>query len=229
MDRRSRARKTEMHALGSKIAFSGRNRCSSGARAPSRGCGGSPQQGLDEVTSAPDPWCPATRVPCRIPRPLTGRGPREFCLAGSVCSGAPLFTSMAGTASQPGASFRRARVPLAMESARRSPTTRDGAFAPGTFAFQMGTDAPAPCPQFVPRRPFAAYEPRNAPIFRDFAVIVILWRDRFRARAGVDGYWHDLERARQVKPTCPASACLTTASSTLRATSDCARAGVELS
>ena len=105
---------------GQKSLFSGRNRCSSGREGAHERLRASPQQGLDEVTSAPDPL----------------------------------------------ASIRRARVPLAMESARRSPATRDGAVAPGAFTFQMGTDAPEACQQFVPRRPFAGGELRIAPIFR---------------------------------------------------------------
>jgi hypothetical protein len=171
MDRRSRARKTEMHALGSKIAFSGRNRCSSGVRG----------------------------------RPGELRGAAAGAGRGDECTG-------------PVASYRRARVPFAKESARRSPATRVGAVPPGTPAFQMGTDAPAACQQFVPRRPFAACELRIAPISRDFAVIVILWQDRFQRRVNPREALAWPARAART-PAALASAGVSSLPSTLRATS----------
>jgi len=112
------------------------------------------------------------------------------------CGGARSRDDRGDKCTRPLASFRRARVPLAMESARSSPTTRDGALASGTSAFQMGTGTPEARQQFVPRRSFAAHAPRSAPIFRDFAVIVILWQDR----SALEGCVGTVLRARRCEP-----------------------------
>jgi len=128
------------------------------------------------------------------------------------CGGARSRDDRGDKCTRPLASFRRARVPLAMESARSSPTTRDGALASGTSAFQMGTGTPEARQQFVPRRSFAAHAPRSAPIFPRFRCHCDSVARPFRSRRL---RWHGPARA----PMRTASACQPAPSSTLRATS----------